>query len=106
MMQQKSPDDYVIATGKNYSVRYFIEKCFKKIGIEIYWQGKGINEKGLNKKNNKILVKVDSRYFRPAEVNNLKGDYSKAKKILNWKPIIMIDDLIHEMIENDINELG
>ena len=106
MIQQKSPDDYVIATGKNYSVRYFIEKCFKKIGIDIYWQGKGINEKGFNKKNNKILVKVDSRYFRPSEVNNLKGDYSKAKKILNWKPIIMIDDLINEMIENDIDELN
>ena len=106
MLQQKKANDYVIATGKNYSVKFFIEKCFKEIGINIIWLGKGVKEIGINKKNKKILVKVDQSYFRPSEVHNLMGDYSKAKRLLKWKPIIAIDELIKEMLEEDIKELN
>jgi len=106
MLQQKKPDDYVIATGKNYSVRYFIEKCFKKININIIWKGKGVKEIGVDKKTKKLLVKVDKNYFRPSEVHNLKGDSRKAFKKLNWKPTILLEKLIEEMLKDDIEDLS
>ena len=106
MLQQKKPDDYVIATGKNYSVRYFIEKCFKKININIIWKGKGVKEIGVDKKTKKLLVKVDKNYFRPSEVHNLKGDSRKAFKKLNWKPTIHLEKLIEEMLKDDIEDLS
>ena len=102
----KKPDDYVIATGKNFSVRYFIKKCFKEIKIDLIWKGKGIKEVGINKKTKKVLVRVDKNYFRPSEVYNLRGDFRKAKKFLKWRPIITIDNLIKEMLLEDINELS
>ena len=103
MLQQDSPEDYVIGTGKSYSVRYFIEKAFKEVEIDIVWSGKGINEVGLNKKSNKILVKIDKFFFRPTEVDFLLSDPFKAKEKLKWKYKMELDDLISLMVSNDYN---
>ena len=105
MLQKNKPDDYVIASGKNRSVRDFVKKAFKIVGIDIAWQGKGINEVGYNKKNKKILIKIDKNYFRPNEVNNLKGDFKKAKTKLGWKPKTSFEDMIREMVSEDIKKL-
>ena len=102
ILQNKNPDDFVLATGKSYSVREFCEAAFNKIDIDIKWVGKGLKEKGLDKKNNKVLIQVDSRYFRPTEVDYLMGDASKAYKILKWKPKIKFEKLVEEMVESDI----
>jgi len=102
MMQQNKPDDFVIATGTSHTVRKFVELSFNFIGIKISWKGKGINEVGLNNKTGKKLIKIDKRLFRPNEVHYLKGDASKAKKILKWKPSININKLIEEMINFDL----
>ena len=104
MMQQKKPDDFVIATGKQYSVRDFVNISAKNLGINIKWIGKGINEKGIDKKNRKTIVKVGKRYFRPTEVDTLLGDARKAKKILKWKPKITFNQMVKEMIECDYKE--
>ncbi len=104
IINYKTPDDFVLATGRSYSVREFCEIAFREIGINIRWKGKGLKEKGYNSKNNKILVEVDKRYFRPTEVDYLKGDASKAKKLLKWKPKINFQDLVSEMIQSDINK--
>ena len=103
MMQQKRPDDFVIATGKQYSVRDFVNNSAKILGINIKWVGKGINEKGIDKKTGKTIVKVGKRYFRPTEVDTLLGDARKAKKILKWKPTITFNQMIKEMVESDYN---
>jgi GDPmannose 4,6-dehydratase len=97
MLQRKKPDDFVIATGQQYSVKEFINFTAKELGILIQWKGRGINEKGYW--NNKCIIEIDKQYFRPTEVNSLKGDSSKAKRILGWKPNINIKSLIKEMIE-------
>lgn len=102
MMQHSKPDDYVIATGRSTSVRKFVEMSFKFIGIDIKWVGKKLNEKGINRSTGKVLVKIDERLFRPNEVNHLRGDSKKAKKILNWKHTIKLEKLIEEMIEFDL----
>ena len=102
MLQAKNPSDFVIATGKSYTVRKFVEKSFEYVGIKIMWRGKGVNEIGYNVKNNKILVKIDPVYYRPTDIFELRGDASKAKKILNWKPKTSIDDLIKEMMDYDL----
>ena len=101
MMQLKKPDDFVIATGKQYSVRDFVNISAKNLGIIIKWVGKGINEKGIDKRTGKIIVKVGKRYFRPTEVDTLLGDARKAKKILKWKPKITFNQMVKEMIERD-----
>ena len=85
IMQQKKPDDFVIATGRNYSVKYFVEKVCDFLDIEIKWHGKGINTKGYDK-NGKLIIVCDKKYFRPTEVDTLLGNPIKAKKILKWKP--------------------
>ena len=103
IINYKIPDDFVLATGKSYSVREFCEFAFKEIGIRIGWKGKGLKEKGVNTKNNKILVEVDKRYFRPTEVDYLLGNASKAKKLLKWKPKIKFKDLVSEMVKSDID---
>ena len=105
MLQQKNPDDYVIATGIGCSVRKFVEKSFKVVGINIGWRGKGVNEIGYNKVTNKLLIKIDKNYFRPNEVNDLRGDFKKAKKILKWSPKTSLDRMIKEMILYDIKKL-
>ncbi len=102
MLQQKKADDYVIATGKGTTVRSFVEKSFKVLNIKIGWKGKDLNEVGYDLRTNQILVKIDKNYFRPNEVHSLIGDYSKAKKILKWKPKISLDEMIKKMIYHDI----
>ena len=97
MLQRKKPDDYVIATGQQYSVKEFINYTAKELGILIKWKGRGVNEKGYW--NNKCIIEIDKQYFRPTEVNSLKGDSSKARRILGWKPNTSIKSLIKEMIE-------
>ena len=105
MLKAKKPSDYVIATGKSYTVKNFVEEAFKHVNIKIKWQGKGLREVGLNKKTGKILVKVDPVYFRPTDVNELRGDYSKAKKELKWKPRTTFRQLVKEMMESDLKEI-
>jgi len=102
MMQQKKPDDFVIATGESHTVREFVTESFKYIGINIRWRGKGIYEEGYDSKNSKVYVKVDPGYFRPSDIHELRGDYSKAKKILKWKPRTKFKQLVKIMIESDI----
>jgi len=105
MLQQKKPDDYVIATGKSYTVRQFVEKCFKIIGIDVGWRGKGLNEIGYNKATKNLLIKIDKNYFRPNEVHDLRGDPKKAKKILKWAPKTSLDQMVKEMVLHDIEKL-
>ena len=104
ILQYKKADDWVICTGKQYSVKQFINLVAKKINLQIRWKGKGINEKGLSK-DNEVIIQIKKRYFRPAEVDNLKGNYSKARKLLNWKPSKDINSLIQDMINYELNEL-
>ena len=98
ILQQKKPDDFVIASGKQYSVRQFVNLVAKKLKIKLKWSGKGINEKATDIKSKKIIVEVDKKYFRPLEVDKLLGDNKKAARVLKWKPKIQVNDLIDEMI--------
>lgn len=102
MLQQEAPEDFVIATGKQYSVRDFVNKAAGNMGITISWEGKGIEEKGRDQKTGKIIVAVDPNYFRPTEVETLLGDPSKAKKKLGWVPEISFEDMVAEMVEQDL----
>jgi len=102
MLQKKTPKDYVLATGKSYTVKKFVEEAFSVVNVKIKWRGKGLNEVGYNNKDNKILVKINSQYFRPNEVNHLEGNASKAKKDLNWKPKISLKKMIRDMVISDI----
>ena len=103
MLQQKNPDDFVIATGKQYSVKDFVNEVSKNLNIQIEWKGEGIYEVGSFKDID--IIKVDPRYFRPTEVESLLGDASKARKILNWSPKISFEELAKEMIEEDLKLL-
>ena len=105
IMQYKKPDDFVIATNKTHSVRKFIELAFKRVGISIIWKGKGVKEIGFDKKSKKIRVKVDKIYFRPNEVEYLKGDYTKIKKLIGWKPKMKFEQLVNTMVDHDLKEL-
>ena len=100
MLQQEKPEDFVIATGKQYSVRDFINLSSKQLDMKIEWKGKGLNEVGSF--NGQDIIKIDSRYFRPTEVENLLGDASKAKEKLNWVPKISFEQLVKEMVEEDL----
>ncbi len=97
MLQQEKPDDYVISTGEQYSVREFVEKAATYIGFDIQWEGKGVNEKGIDKNSGKTIIRVNSKYFRPTEVDTLLGDSTKARKILGWTPTISFEDLVKDM---------
>ncbi|MDA7468492.1 GDP-mannose 4,6-dehydratase [Candidatus Pelagibacter ubique] len=101
MLQQKKADDFVIATGKQYSIKYFIKKVLDKLKIKVKWVGKGVNEKALDENNN-IIIECSKKYFRPTEVQTLLGNPNKAKKILKWKSETTITQLINEMIEYEI----
>ncbi len=103
MMQQETPDDFVIATGSQYSVRDFVNAAAKKLDIDIEWRGKGTDEKGYNS-SGKCIVAVNPLYFRPTEVETLLGDASKAKKTLGWKPKLSFDDLVGEMVKEDLSK--
>ena len=105
MLQQKKPDDYVVATGKSWSVRDFVKKAFKVLNIKIKWKGKGINEIGYDSKTKKTLIKIDPNYYRPNEIYNLRGDYSKAKRILGWRPKTSFDSMIKEMVYSDLKSI-
>lgn len=102
ILQQDKPDDYVIATGESHSVREFVEEAGKYFGYEIIWKGKGIKEEGIDKKSGKTLIKIDPYYFRPAEVEMLVGDASKAKSKLNWEPKVKFKELVKIMSEFDL----
>ena len=106
MLQAKKPNDYVIATGKSRSVREFVEKAFRHVKIKIKWKGKGIKEVGYNSANNQILVKVDPKYFRPTDINELRGDYSKARRELGWKPKTTFDEMVRIMVESDLEKMS
>ena len=103
MLQQEKPNDFVIATGKFYSIRNFVTLAFKYVDIDLEWKGEGVNEVGVDKKTGKILVQVDPKYFRPSEVEFLLGDPTKANKILNWKNKTSIEELVKIMMEYDLN---
>jgi|TARA_B110000908_G_C10255739_1_gene455334 GDPmannose 4,6-dehydratase len=103
MLQQDEPDDFCIATGVQYSVRNFVDFAWGHLGKTIRWEGKGINEKGYDADTGNLIVVVDPRYFRPTEVESLLGDSSKAKEKLGWEPKITLEEMVHEMMENDIN---
>ncbi|XP_046691629.1 GDP-mannose 4,6 dehydratase isoform X2 [Silurus meridionalis] len=102
MLQQDEPDDFVIATGEVHSVREFVEKAFKHVGITIVWEGKDENEVGKCQKTGVIYVKVDSKYYRPTEVDYLQGDGTKALTKLGWKPRVTFEELVKEMVDADI----
>ncbi len=104
MLQLKSPKDFVICTGKQYSVKDFINMTCKELKIKINWRGKGIHEKAFDEKNN-CIIECDKKYFRPSEVDSLKGSYSKAKKILKWSPKHNIRSLIKDMINYELNNI-
>ncbi len=104
MLQQKKPQDFVIATGKQRSVRDFCRQAFKEIGVDLIWQGKDAREKGLDQKTGKVLVEVDPRYARPTDVESLCGNTAKARKILGWKPKISFEKLVEEMVSCDLTE--
>ena len=106
MLQQNTPDDFVLATGETHSVREFIEESCKIAGIDLKWQGKGEKEVGIDKNTNKTIIKIDPRYYRPAEVEILLGDPSKAKKELGWTPTTTFKDLVKMMMEDDLKNEG
>ena len=107
MLQADKPDDYILATNEMHSVREFVEEAAGHLGMHIIWKGKGLNEKGIDKKTGKTIIEIDPNYFRPAEVDALLGDYSKAKKKLGWKPKVTFKELVKIMTEADyVHEQG
>jgi GDPmannose 4,6-dehydratase len=105
ILQQETPDDYVLATGEAHSVREFIELAFAHTGRQIVWDGAGLQEKGMDAKTGETLVEVDERYFRPTEVEFLLGDPAKAQKVLGWKHTTSFTQLVSEMVESDLKTL-
>lgn len=101
MLQQNRPDDYILATNETHTVREFVEETAKRLDFNIAWKGRGIKEKGVDKKTGKTIIKIDSRYFRPSEVDTLLGDYSKAKKRLGWEPKVKFNELVEIMTKAD-----
>lgn len=104
MLQQTTPDDYVIATGKQFSVRDFCEAVFSELGIELEWKGAGVEETAVDKKTGKTLIKIDPRYFRPTEVDSLLGDPTRANQALQWKAKTEFKELVQEMVAADLEE--
>ena len=103
MLQHDQPEDFVIATGEQHSVREFTERAFAHVGIELRWQGEGVQEQGLDKATGRVLVEVDPKYFRPAEVETLLGDPTKAKTLLGWNPQkTSFEELVRIMVEHDV----
>jgi GDPmannose 4,6-dehydratase len=102
MLQQDEPDDYCISTGVQYSVRDFVCAACKEVGIQLRWEGEGLDEKGIDTHSGKVLVEVDPRYFRPTEVETLLGDSTKAREKLGWVPEITLDEMVAEMVREDL----
>ena len=103
ILQQKKPNDFVIATNTSHSVKDFINICAKKLNINLVWKNKGLKEVGINKLTKKTIIKVDKKYFRETEVDDLIGDFTKAKKLLKWKPKYSFNKLVDDMIYNELN---
>lgn len=103
MLQHDTPEDFVIATGEQHSVREFTERAFREVGINLRWEGEGINERGIDTATGRVLVEVDPKYFRPAEVETLLGDPAKAKKLLGWNPSkTSFEELVRIMVRHDV----
>ena len=97
MLQQDEPDDFVIATGETHSVREFAELTFKELGIDIKWQGEGVDEVGIDSSTGEVLIEIDPAYYRPTEVEILIGDPTKAKEKLGWEPKVKFEELVRQM---------
>jgi GDPmannose 4,6-dehydratase len=106
MLQQDTPDDFVIATGETHTVREFVELTFEELGMPIRWEGEGASEKGINSKTGKVQVEVSPEFYRPTEVDILVGDASKARKRLGWKPSTRFEDLVKLMVREDHDRVG
>ncbi len=104
MLQQEQPDDFVIATGEQHSVREFVSRAAQYLGMTVEWRGNGVDEQGVDASNGKTIVRIDPRYFRPTEVDTLLGDATKARTLLGWKPEISFDALVREMVESDLED--
>ena len=102
IINYKKPDDFILATGKQYSVKEFVNLTCKELKLPIVWKGKGLKEKGYLKDNGRCIIECDKKYFRPNEVDTLLGDFSKAKRLLKWKPKINLKTLIKEMVNYEI----
>ena len=106
ILQQEQPDDFVIATGQYHSVREFCSLAFKEVGIELTWEGEGVNERGVDVNTGRVIVEVDPKYFRPAEVEQLLGDPTKAKTQLGWNPQkTSFEELVRIMVEHDMKKV-
>jgi len=106
IVQQQDPDDYVLATGEAHSVREFVELAFSKVGRKIEWRGKGVDEVGIDAATGDTLVKIDSRYFRPTEVDLLLGDPAKARRVLGWQHKVAFPELVADMVESDLKAVA
>ena len=106
IVQQPEPDDFVLATGEAHSVREFVELAFSKVGRKIEWRGKGVDEMGIDTATGETLVKIDSRYFRPTEVDLLLGDPSKARRVLGWRHKVSFPELVADMVESDLKVIA
>ncbi len=102
MLQCAEPQDFVIATGLQHSVRDFVERAGRLLNLSIEWTGSGLDEQGVDARSGKVVVRVDPRYFRPAEVDTLLGDAAKARTVLGWQPQISFDELVDEMVAGDV----
>jgi GDPmannose 4,6-dehydratase len=105
ILQQSRPDDFVLATGEDHSVREFVEKAFDKVGRKIVWEGGGSSERGIEAGTGRVIVEIDPRYYRPTDVESLLGDPSKARRVLGWKHRVSFDTLVSEMVEEDLKTL-
>lgn len=106
MLQQENPDDFVVATSKQYSVRQLCAVCFEMVGKKLIWRGEGLNEEGVDEATGEVLVDVSPKYFRPTEVETLLGDATKAKKSLGWTPEISFKELVYDMMQSDMQQNG
>ncbi|MDD5438190.1 MAG: GDP-mannose 4,6-dehydratase [Patescibacteria group bacterium] len=105
MLQQPAPDDFVLATGENHSIRDFVDMAFKRLKIELSWEGEGVNEIGKNKADGRVLVKVNPEFFRPSEVEDLIGDASKAKSVLGWSSKVGFEELVNKMVDYELGAI-
>ena len=106
MLQQDKPDDYVLATNETHSIKEFVNLAIEQCGFDVEWIGEGIDEKLVTKSGRKVIVEIDSKYYRPAEVDTLLGDYSKAKNILGWEPNVKFENLVKIMINHDLKKIN
>ena len=106
IVQQQEPDDFILATGETHSVREFVELAFAEVGRKIEWQGKGIDEAGIDSSTGDTVVRIDSRYFRPTEVDFLQGDPSKAKRVLGWEHTVTFPELVSDMVNSDLEVIA